>query len=71
MQYVVNALLDVYDPVIQGMFSQGLPTFTDFSATLIFEESRRNMRRERTREETLALRRRRNSTKSRGASRGF
>jgi hypothetical protein len=40
MQYVINALPEAYDPIIEGILGQGLPTFADLSATLMFEESR-------------------------------
>ena len=57
MQCVVNALPDVYDPVVQGSLIQGLLDLNELSAALCFEESRRHMRSmQKTSEEVLFLR---------------
>jgi transposase InsO family protein len=57
MQCVVNALPDIYDPVVQGLLAQGLPNFNEFSAILRFEENRLHMRGlQKTNEDVLFIR---------------
>lgn len=44
IQHLVDALPKTYDPIVFGMMGFGLPSLLEIQATVMFEESKRQMR---------------------------